>query len=370
MRRVYPFNHPRKCYFYYTRNAIYHLAMKLNQLGLKKVLFPAYNHGVEVEAMLAGGEELIYYNIHTSGEIDYNDLERKITPQTRVLYIIHYNGFPQNMDAVMALKKKHNLILIEDAALSLFARHGDQYVGEFGEVAVFCLYKALAIPNGGLLVINQPEFDLNANSQRPEFLSTLSRLGGLHLHWLAENVSVVGRNLQKVKTKVKKIFSAAHLQPIPVGDYSFDASISDWGISRLSQWVIDRSDVEEIIQIRRQNFEYLSEMLEGESLCCDVKPMYPQLPPEAVPLFFPLLVNNRERIHHDLLSEGVESSLFWRDWHPDIPAEQFPEVALLRESVLELPIHQGVSRSHIEYLVEKLKAALSKSGKAKSSLAA
>jgi len=272
------------------------------------------------------------------------------------------------MDVVMALKKKYDLMLIEDAALSLFARYGNSYVGEFGDVAIFCLYKTFPIPNGGMLVINRPEFDIAVDLKRPEFLSTSSRLAALHLSWLNDNFNGIGQKLQKVKSKVRQLLSAVDLKPTPVGDSNFDTSISDWGISRLSEFVIERSDVKEIIRIRRQNFEYLSALLEKVSL--DIKPMYQQLPPGAVPLFFPILIHHREMIHQNLLSEGVESSMFWRDWHADIPAEQFPEVALLRETVLELPIHQGVSRQQIEYLVEKLKAALSKSGKVKTPLAA
>src|SRR3970282_22681 len=88
--------------------------------------------------------------------LDLEDAERRISPRTRALYVIHYAGFAQPMDEVRSLARRRGLLVVEDCALSLLAAEGTRPLGSTGHLGVFCFYKTLPVPNGGALVVNDP----------------------------------------------------------------------------------------------------------------------------------------------------------------------------------------------------------------------
>lgn len=73
-------------------------------------------------------------------EIDVTKIEEKITPRTKAIAGVHLYGQPFDIDAVLAICKKHNLYLIEDAAQAQGARYKGKTVGGFGEMACFSFY--------------------------------------------------------------------------------------------------------------------------------------------------------------------------------------------------------------------------------------
>jgi dTDP-4-amino-4,6-dideoxygalactose transaminase len=73
-------------------------------------------------------------------EIDITKIEEKITPRTKAIAGVHLYGQPFDIDAVLAICKKHNLFLIEDAAQAQGARYKGKEVGGFGEMACFSFY--------------------------------------------------------------------------------------------------------------------------------------------------------------------------------------------------------------------------------------
>jgi dTDP-4-amino-4,6-dideoxygalactose transaminase len=88
--------------------------------------------------------------------IDPADIERKITPQTKAIVVVHYAGVPADMDSIMAIAKKHKLKVLEDCSHAHGATYNGRLVGTFGDVAAFSLMtgKAFAIGEGGILITN------------------------------------------------------------------------------------------------------------------------------------------------------------------------------------------------------------------------
>ncbi|MDC4227926.1 MAG: hypothetical protein MPW15_27780 [Candidatus Manganitrophus sp.] len=54
-------------------------------------MVPAYHHGVEVEAILQAGYQVDFYRVDLKLQIDLEDLEKKITPETGMIYLIYYH---------------------------------------------------------------------------------------------------------------------------------------------------------------------------------------------------------------------------------------------------------------------------------------
>ena len=93
--------------------------------------------------------------------VDINDLERKITSETKVIIIVHLYGVCPDMDRIMEIKNKYNLFLIEDCAQAHGCLYKEKKVGSFGELSCFSFYPGKnlgAAGDGGCVNTNSKEF--------------------------------------------------------------------------------------------------------------------------------------------------------------------------------------------------------------------
>lgn len=91
--------------------------------------------------------------------MDLDDLERKITPKTRALFLVHLMGNPCDMDRVMALAKAHDLVVIEDCCEALGAEWGGRRVGNFGLGASYSFFFShhMTTMEGGMIACQNAE---------------------------------------------------------------------------------------------------------------------------------------------------------------------------------------------------------------------
>ncbi|PIS39982.1 MAG: hypothetical protein COT32_02200 [Candidatus Nealsonbacteria bacterium CG08_land_8_20_14_0_20_36_22] len=132
----------------------------LTALGLEpgsEVLLQAFTCNAAVNPILWSGLKPIYVDCDENNfNIDIEDLKRKISPNSRVLMVQHTFGLPANMDEILSLVERYNLILIEDCAHSLGAEYYNQKVGTFGKAAFFSFSRDKVISSvyGGIIVTN------------------------------------------------------------------------------------------------------------------------------------------------------------------------------------------------------------------------
>lgn len=91
--------------------------------------------------------------------LDPQDFERRITPRTKAVVVVHYAGMPADMDAIVAIARKHNVKILEDCSHAHGALYKGKEIGTFGEVAAFSLMtgKSLPIGEGGILLTDDRE---------------------------------------------------------------------------------------------------------------------------------------------------------------------------------------------------------------------
>lgn len=91
--------------------------------------------------------------------IDARDIEKRISNRTKAIMVVHYLGHPADMDAIMAVARKHNLKVIEDVSHAQGALYKGKKVGTFGDVAAMSLMsgKSFAIGEAGILATNDLE---------------------------------------------------------------------------------------------------------------------------------------------------------------------------------------------------------------------
>ena len=127
-----------------------------------EVIVPSYTFVSTALAFLREGAKIVFADsMGCNPNLDADSLESLITPRTRVIVPVHYAGVACDMDAIMDVAKKHNLIVVEDAAQAIDSYYKGQPLGGIGHLAAFSFHETKNITaggEGGLLVINDEQF--------------------------------------------------------------------------------------------------------------------------------------------------------------------------------------------------------------------
>jgi dTDP-4-amino-4,6-dideoxygalactose transaminase len=348
-----PFREPDARYFYFARNAIWRT---VKMLGLEggEVLVPSYHHGVEIEALADAGARLRFYPVGRRWDVDPSEVERRITPETKALYLIHFAGFPGPVEEMRGLADKHGLPLIEDCALSLLSAQGAKPLGSTGDVSIFCLYKTLPLPNGGAMVINgSTHYDLS-RPLPPPTTSTFSHLMSSLLQNMEMRGGSMGRAVRAgIRRLGRRTVEAANIERVTTGSDHFNREHVDLGISPISLRIIASQEMARIVKIRRRNYRFLLDQLRAVS-----PPLFDSLAPGVCPLFYPLIVEDKEPVLERLAARGIESIDFWRNFHSDCDPGEFHDTAWLRRSVLEIPCHQDLSLETMQQVAQAVRESI------------
>ena len=93
--------------------------------------------------------------------IDVDDIERKITPRTKAIMMVHYGGHPCDLDEIHALARPRGIKVVEDAAHACGAEYKGKRIGSFSDATCFSFHavKNLAMGEGGALAVQDEELD-------------------------------------------------------------------------------------------------------------------------------------------------------------------------------------------------------------------
>jgi dTDP-4-amino-4,6-dideoxygalactose transaminase len=132
-------------------------------VGLKpgdEVIVPAYTFVATYSAAIFLGVVPVLAEIDESLTIDPADIERRITPRTRAILPVHMLGNPCDMDAVLAIARRRNLFVIEDACQAAGASYKGRKAGSIGHVGAFSLnvFKTITAGDGGLVSASTEEY--------------------------------------------------------------------------------------------------------------------------------------------------------------------------------------------------------------------
>lgn len=147
-----------------TVNGTTALIVALNQLNIRggdEVLVTPYTFIATIQAILANGAMPVFVDVDPlTYQIDPKKLEAKITPQTKAILPVHILGLPADMKSIMAIAKKHKLLVVEDACQAHLAEINGKKAGTFGNAGCFSFQnsKQLAIGEGGAVVSDDDEF--------------------------------------------------------------------------------------------------------------------------------------------------------------------------------------------------------------------
>lgn len=125
-----------------------------------EVISPSITYWATCAPALSLGASVVFADIHPETLcMDPADIERRITTRTKAIMVVHYFGMPADMDAIMALAKRHQLKVIEDASHAHGALYKGRIVGGIGDASGFSLMssKGFAIGEAGIMLTNDRE---------------------------------------------------------------------------------------------------------------------------------------------------------------------------------------------------------------------
>jgi aminotransferase EvaB len=300
------------------------LALSLKALGIgdgDEVITCPFTFVATVGAIVQAGARPVFVDANEQFVIDADKIERAITKKTRAIVPVHYSGQPCDMPKIMAIAKKHNLRVVEDAAQAIGAEIGGKRIGSWGDAAGFSLHplKNLNVwGDGGVITTNSKEL-------RDKLL--LLRNHGLRNR---DEVDFFGYN-SRLDT----------LQAI------------------VGLWLLPQ--VEKITQARIENAQRFDAELSK----------IPQIrvPPRAQNArhayhLYMFHAENRDELHKFLLKNGVDAKV-----HYPIPMHlqrasaylgyqkgDFPVSERHCETILTLPVHQHMTEEQKQYCMDMVRA--------------
>src|SRR6266849_4311159 len=143
----------------YGRIAFYYILKALDMPAGSEIIFPALTFWVVPELAKAAGLTVVFADVDPlTFNLDPDSVERVITSRTRVIVPTHLYGLPCDMDRILDIASRHNLIVIEDCAHALGAAYKSRPVGTFGTGALFSFQtlKPLNCYGGGIALVQDP----------------------------------------------------------------------------------------------------------------------------------------------------------------------------------------------------------------------
>ncbi|HQY29947.1 MAG TPA: DegT/DnrJ/EryC1/StrS family aminotransferase [Thermomicrobiales bacterium] len=346
--------HPAIAWHYLGRNASFALVKGLGLDAGSEILFPAFFGPPVLQAPMEAGATIRFYQVRQGLEVRIEDIRAAMTPQTKAIYVIHFNGFPAPMAEIMALARERDLLVIEDAAHALLTTIDGQPAGSLGDGAVFSFYKWVPVPNGAALVTNRPPVKPIPPADKRSLTSGAALTAFSMLTWADQNCGRPGAFLNDhIRSLGKRVSRHSSLAYVSTGGVQFHHDELDYAMSAISRRILAVQPWESIINRRRENYTHLSELLRDIA-----PPAQGSLPTGATPLFYATAVADKRAILTRLAARGIEGRNFWELHHPDLPAGVFPETDMLRQTTMELPIHQDLDHRDIEMIAAALRAVL------------
>ena len=317
------------------------LHMSLLALGVKEgdeVIIPALTFvaDINVVRMVGAAPVLADCESYDDWNISAGTIENVITPKTKAVIIVHFAGYPCQMDEIVALCEEKNIALIEDCAHAPGARYKGRSVGTFGKYGCFSFFtnKNLSVGEGGMLTTQDEKLDQQAKYFRSHGMTalTLDRHKGRAITY---DVAQSGLNY-----RIDEMRSALGLVQLD--------KLSDANAKRkllVERYVEKLSDVEHI-SIPFQNIS-------------DIDPVYH---------IFPILLDkkiDRVALIGALKEKGIQSSIHYpafKDFtaFKNIGLNEAPIAEDIAKRELTLPLYPTMSLEQVDLVCEILAKNLQK----------
>jgi len=281
-----------------------------------EVITPAHSYISTSETITQAGGRVVFCDTdEETFTIDPADVQRKITSATVGIIPVHLYGHAADMDAIMAIAKRHNLWVIEDCAQAHLARYKGQYVGTFGNAATFSFH-----PDKNLGAYGDAGCIVTSDDRLAEWMMAFARDGGEGDHVM-----------EGINSRLDEL----------------QAAILNAKLPHLSTWT----------EARRCVASCYNELLEDVG---DVIP--PKIAPDRNHVYhlYVIRTENRDALRDYLAQAEISTALnypkaspFYSAYaHLGHSAGDFPVASFDQSRILSLPIYPEMTKEMITHVVE------------------
>ena len=314
------FVNDRECVAVNSGTSALHLALLSLGIGPgDEVIVPSFTFAATANSVSLTGAKPIFVDVdRRTFNIDPVKVEEAITSKTRAIQVVHLYGLPTDMRSIMALAKKHNLLVIEDAAQAHLSSIDNQPVGTFGDAAAFSFYptKNMTSGEGGMIVLSSSEAARQCR---------LLRNQGMEARYQNE---IVGFNLRMT---------------------DIHASIGIEQLKKLPSWN----------EKRRSNAKFLNQLIDSK-----VTPYVPAGFDHVYHQYTISLPKTRDLISEFLTGSGIGNAVYYPTQVHKLPAFnlglELEVTASLINEVLSLPVHPSLTKKQLRHIGDSVNTALDK----------
>ena len=266
--------------------------------------------------------------------IDPEDIERKITPRTKGIVVVHMAGFPARMDEIMAIARKHGLKVVEDACHGPLSEYKGHKLGTIGDCSAFSFFsnKNISTGEGGMFVTNNEEFAAKARLLRSHGMTTMSyqRATG---HATEYDITELGYNYRM--DDIRASIAIEQLKKLP-GDLEKRLLVRQQYVDRLSS-------VEGVVVPFADNKEFVSNYI------------MPVVQTEGDR-------DRRNAVREYIHAAGIQTSVHYPAIHRfsiyrDAGAV-LPQTEFVTDHEITLPMYAALTREDVDYICDTLEKAL------------
>lgn len=266
--------------------------------------------------------------------IDPEDIERKITPRTKGIVVVHMAGFPARMDEIMVIAHKHGLKVVEDACHGPLSEYKGRKLGTIGDCSAFSFFsnKNISTGEGGMFVTNNEEFAAKARLLRSHGMTTMSyqRATG---HATEYDITELGYNYRM--DDIRASIAIEQLKKLP-------------------------GDLQKRLEVRRQYVERLSGVKGLVVPFADNKEFVSNY-------IMPVVLTGGDRARRDAVREsihaaGIQTSVhypavhrfsIYRDGGAALPQTEF-----VTEHEITLPMYAALTPEQVDFICDTLENAI------------
>ena len=260
--------------------------------------------------------------------IDPSDIERKITPRTKGIVVVHMAGFPARMEEIMAIARKHNLKVIEDACHGPLSEYKGKKLGTIGDCAAFSFFsnKNISTGEGGMFITNNEEMAAKARLIRSHGMSTMSyqRASG---HATEYDITCLGYNFRM--DDIRAAIAIEQLKKLP-GDLETRIRVRRHYLDRLGK-------VEGLVIPFADNAEFVSNYIFPTVLLDSTK-------------------ERRDKIRDFIHQAGIQTSVHYPAAHRfstyKEPGAVLPRTEYVADNEITLPMYAALTGAQIDFICD------------------
>lgn len=344
------------------RSGLFLILKALNINKSSEIIIQALTCIVVPNAIRALGAIPVYADVDSSFNLDPRDFEKKITKHTKAVIVQHTFGIPANMDLIIKIAKKHNILVIEDCAHSLGVSHKGKPLGTIGDVAFYSFGRDKIISSvfGGMIITKDKVLSdkldrlINQLGYNSRFFVFKQLLHPIVTYPAIKYYSKIGKFIFYLASKTKLLSRAVfEKEKIGIQPDIFPAKMPN----ALSVLAINQLDKLKRFNARRGKIVSLY-----KSGLKKTKLILPNIPNNSIMLRFPILSEKSSEI----LELFRKKKIYLGDWYRNIimpetldkysgyKSDACPNAEYYSQRMLNLPTSPTLTDNDVNMIVDLL----------------